>query len=154
MRMLGNILWHFPFFGFITAFVVFLTGLLLTVLVIPAPIGTGLMQYSRFLLAPYTNAMVSKDDLKIQQNLVWKTYSTIIMLLYLPIGLILGFCQIFQIVGLLCTIVGIPVAIPLARTLGVVINPVGKVCGPIEVETALEARRGQELLRKQSGDQG
>lgn len=148
MRTLGNILWHFPFLGFVSAFFVFLTGLLLTLLIVTAPIGTGLMQYARFLLAPYTNAMVSKDDLRVAQNPLWKAYSTIIMILYLPIGLVLAIMQIFQIVGLFCSIVGIPVALPLARSLGTVFNPVGKVCVPRAVEAALEARRGREDIER------
>ena len=48
MRTLGNILWHFPFFGFVTALLAFLVGTLLTLLVIPAPIGLGLIQLSKF----------------------------------------------------------------------------------------------------------
>lgn len=146
MRTLGNILWHFPFFGFITAFLIFLTGLLLTALVITAPIGTGLMQYARFLLAPYTNAMVRKDDLQIQQNSAWKTYSTIIMLLYLPLGLVLAALQVFQIAALCISIIGIPVAIPLAKGLSTVLNPVGKICVPVAVRNELDARKAQEQV--------
>ena len=32
MRTLGNVLWHFPFFGFLTAAFYWLLGLLLTLL--------------------------------------------------------------------------------------------------------------------------
>ena len=39
MKTLGNILWHFPFFGFISAILVFLLGGLLTITVVAAPIG-------------------------------------------------------------------------------------------------------------------
>ena len=37
MRLLGNILWHFPCFGFVTSLFSFLAGILLTVTVVGAP---------------------------------------------------------------------------------------------------------------------
>ena len=39
MRLLGNILWHFPCFGFVTSLFSFLAGILLTVTVVGAPSG-------------------------------------------------------------------------------------------------------------------
>lgn len=60
MRTLGNILWHFPFLGFISAFFTFLAGLFLTITIIAAPIGLGLIQYARFLMLPFSSVMVSK----------------------------------------------------------------------------------------------
>ncbi len=63
MRSLGNILWHFPFFGFVTAFFVFITGILLTFTVVASPIGLGLIEFSKFLLAPYSNEMISSSEL-------------------------------------------------------------------------------------------
>ena len=48
MRTLGNVLWHFPFFGFLTALLTFLCGLILMILVIPAPIGRGLVEHAKF----------------------------------------------------------------------------------------------------------
>jgi uncharacterized membrane protein YccF (DUF307 family) len=129
MRLLGNILWYFPFFGFVTAAWTWLLGLLLTVLVIPAPIGLGLMQYGKFLFMPFSWSMISNADLRPEQTGgFWKTYSTIIMILYLPFGLISVIVAIFQIVLLAITIVGIPMALILAKSLGTFLNPVGKVC--------------------------
>ncbi|SHN68726.1 YccF domain-containing protein [Desulfovibrio litoralis] len=141
MRMLGNILWHFPFLGFMTAFLTFLLGSLLTILIIPAPIGLGLIQLSKFLLAPYSYSMVSKDDLNINQNPAWKTYSFIIMLLYLPIGIIAAVVSAMQVLGLFLTIIGIPMAIPLAKSLGTYLNPVGKVCVPVETAEAIRLQK-------------
>lgn len=131
MRLLGNILWHFPFLGFINAFFTFLTGLLLTVLVIPSPIGLGLIQYSKFLLAPFSYRMVAKSDLNIKQHPLWQAFSFVIMLLYLPIGLILAIVTIVQICGLFVSIVGIPAALALLGGLGTILNPVNKVCVPV-----------------------
>jgi uncharacterized membrane protein YccF (DUF307 family) len=129
MRLLGNILWYFPFFGFVTAAWTWLLGLLLTVLVIPAPIGLGLMQYGKFLFLPFSWSMIDRSDLEPNQGgSLWKAYSTVIMILYLPIGLISVIIALCQIVALAITIVGIPMALILAKSLGTFLNPVGKVC--------------------------
>lgn len=146
MRMLGNIIWHFPFFGFLTALFTFLLGLIFTLLVVSAPLGLGLIQYSKFLLAPYSYAMVSESDLNTNVNPLWKAFSTVIMILYLPIGILVSLVAVLQIACLFFSIIGIPVAIPLARTLGVLLNPVGKVCVPIAVSAAMQARREQEQV--------
>ncbi len=139
MRLLGNILWHFPFFGFLSAIYTFLFGLLLTLVIIPAPIGLGLMQLSKFLLAPYSYEMVNKSDLNITQNPVWEAYSFVIMLFYLPFGVFFAIVGAIQVAGLFLSIVGIPVAIPVAKSLGTYLNPVGKVCVPVGVGQAVQS---------------
>nr|MBZ4218943.1 hypothetical protein [Chlorobium sp.] len=97
MKTLGNILWHFPFFGFFSAILVYLLGFILTVTVVAAPIGLGLMEYGKFLFAPFGHAMISKSDLNVKQNPAWKAYSTIVMIIYLPLGLILALIAVFQV---------------------------------------------------------
>jgi uncharacterized membrane protein YccF (DUF307 family) len=57
-------------------------------LVITAPIGLGLMEFGKFLFAPFGHAMVNKAELKGDQNALWQSYSTIIMILYVPFGLV------------------------------------------------------------------
>ncbi len=146
MRTLGNVLWHFPFFGFVTAALYWLVGLLLTVLVIPAPIGLGLMEFGKFLLAPFGRTMVSKADLNVAQNPVWKAYSTIIMLLYLPLGIVLFVASAIQVVVACVGIFTIPVALVIAKSLGTLLNPVNKVCVPVAVAQELERRRANETL--------
>jgi hypothetical protein len=59
MKTLCNILWHIPCCGFIGAIAVYLLGLILTATVVAAPIGLGLMQYGKFLFAPFGRAMIS-----------------------------------------------------------------------------------------------
>ncbi len=151
MRVLGNILWHFPFLGFLSALVAFLFGLLLTLLVIPAPIGLGLMQLSKFMLAPFSYSMSSKKDLNVRQNKYWKLYATIIMILYLPLGCIMAIITAIQTGLLFLTIVGIPVALVLAKALGTYFNPVGKVCVPRQVAEAIERQKGEALIRDRLG---
>ena len=128
MRLLGNILWHVPFCGFLSALGTFLIGALLTVLVIPAPIGLGLIQLSKFMLAPFSFSMVDKGDLHMSQNPLWAAYSFLIRILYFPIGCLMAIIVAIQTGLLFLSILGIPVALAMAKALGTYFNPVGKVC--------------------------
>lgn len=148
MKTLGNILWHFPFFGFISTILVFLLGGLLTITVVAAPIGLGLIQYSKFLFWPFGNAMTSKKSLNVQQNKYWALYSKIVMVIYFPIGLICAACAMIQVVGLFVTIIGIPSALVIAKSLGTYLNPVNKVCVPSAVVDELEKRSAQSSVDK------
>lgn len=140
MKTLGNIIWHIPFLGFINATIVYLLGLILTVTVVAAPIGLGLMEFAKFLYWPFGNAMVSKKNLDIEQNPIWKTYSTIIMMLYFPFGLLLAILAVFEVVGTFLTIIGIPVAIVVAKSLTTYLNPVNKKCVPSSVANEIRGR--------------
>ena len=148
MRTLGNILWHFPFFGFVTAIFYWLLGALLTVTIVAAPIGLGLMEFGKFLFAPFGHAMVSKSELKVEQNAAWKTYSTIVMILYLPFGVIGLLLSVVQIAALCVTIVGIPIALVIAKSLGTILNPVNKKCVHAAVVEELDRRRAQGEIAK------
>lgn len=148
MRTLGNILWHVPFLGFLNAIVVYLVGLILVSSVIAAPIGLGLMEFGKFLFFPFGNAMISKSQLQVSQNAIWKTYSFIIMLVYLPLGLLIAFVCLFQVVGLLCTVIGIPVAMVVAKSLGTFLNPVNKICVSMAVADELERRKANTMVDK------
>jgi len=140
MSTLGNILWHFPFFGFLQAALTWLLGLILTITVIAAPIGRGLMEYGKFLFAPFSKSMVGRGALNEKQNAVWKAYSTVVMILYIPFGLILALIAVLQIAGLFVSIAGIPLAIVLAKSLGTFFNPVNKKCVPRAVAQEIERR--------------
>ena len=59
MRILGNIIWFFMA-GWILAILTYLSGLILTILVVTAPVGLGLMEYGKFLFLPFTHDMVRK----------------------------------------------------------------------------------------------
>lgn len=148
MKTLGNILWHFPFLGFIDALFTFLLGGLLVITVIGAPIGLGLIQLSKFLMAPFSHSMVDKKDLNIEQNALWKSFGFIIRILYFPFGLFLAVATIFQIAGLFISIVGIPIAIVLAKSLSTFFNPVNKQCVPVAVADELTQRKAKEEVAK------
>lgn len=143
MRLLGNILWHIPFCGFLTALYAFLIGVLLTLTVVAAPVGLGLLQYAKFLLLPFSYDMVGKGELGQARNPLWRAYSFLVMIVYLPFGLIAFVVGIFQAVGLALTIVGIPTAIVVVKSLGTFLNPVGKVCVHVDVNAALQRRKAE-----------
>lgn len=151
MRTLGNILWHFPFLGFLNAIIVYLLGLGLTATVVAAPIGLGLMEYGKFLLMPFGHAMVSKSDLKAEQNAAWKAYATIVRILYFPLGLLLAVVAVLQVVGLCATILGIPPAIVVAKSLGTYLNPVNKKCVDQAVADEVERRKAAPEVKRQLG---
>ena len=150
MRTLGNILWHIPFLGFVTAILYWLLGALLTLTIVAAPIGLGLMEYGKFLFFPFGHAMVSKDALNVKQNAAWQTYSMIVSILYLPFGLVFVVLSVFQVVALCFTIVGIPVALVVAKSLGTAFNPVNKICVRSAVVEELERRRAVSAIEKHS----
>jgi uncharacterized membrane protein YccF (DUF307 family) len=119
LRTLGNILWHFPFLGFITAAFYWLLGLLLTLLVVTAPLGLGLMEFGKFLLAPF--------------------------------GVVFVIVNALQVFALCLSIVGIPVALVIAKSLGTVFNPVNKVCVPSEVAEEMARRNAHAEIDRHRG---
>lgn len=149
MRALANVLWHFPFFGFLSAFLSFLIGTILTITVVAAPIGIGLIQYSKFLLLPFSYEMIKKSDTDLEQNTIWKTYGTILKIIYVPfIGLPLFILTCLQIIALVITILGIPVAIVVAKSLPTLLQPVDKICVPRLVATALAQHKADKQINK------
>lgn len=148
MRTLGNILWHIPFLGFMSALLMFIVGTLFTLTVIGAPIGLGLLQLSRFYLSPFSSAMIYKDELHIQQNEAWKVYSLIVRIVYFPFGLLFATIMAFQIAGLFLSIMGIPAAIAVAKALPTIFNPVNRKCVPVGVRDELKRNQAQEYIRK------
>lgn len=148
MQTLGNILWHIPCLGFISAILSYLAGLLLTATVIASPIGLGLMEYGKYLVLPFGHAMVSKSDLNIPQGKIWKTYSTIVMILWIPFGIVFCILTVIQIVMLALSIIGLPAAIVLSKSLGTWFNPVNKKCVSSAVTEEIERRKAQEQFNK------
>jgi uncharacterized membrane protein YccF (DUF307 family) len=151
MRTLGNLLWHFPFFGFVSAILVYLLGLVLTATVIAAPIGLGLMEFGKFLFVPFGQAMVSQSALKVEQHKAWKAYSTVVTVLYLPIGFLMSVLLAIQVALLFLSIVGIPAALVLAKSLGTCFNPVGKTCVSQAVADELDRRKANAAIDKYVG---
>ena len=151
MRTLGNILWHVPFLGFISSLGTFLVGGLLVITVVGAPLGLGLIELSKFLLTPFSKAMINKKELKQDTNPYWESFGIVVRILYFPFGLLLAALTILQIAGLFITIVGIPVAIVLAKSLSTYFNPVGKKCVPTAVADELSSRKAREQVNQHLG---
>lgn len=151
MRTLANILWHVPFLGFLSAFGAFLIGGLFVVTLVGAPIGLGLIQFSKFLMAPFSHVMIDKSELKPKQNLLWKTYGILVRILYFPFGLVLAVVTVFQIAGLFTSLAGIPMALVLAKSLGTYFNPVNKICVSEEVACEVASRKAKAKVDKAFG---
>lgn len=141
MRILGNIIWFF-LGGWILAILAYLSGLILTILVVTAPVGLGLMEYGKFLFLPFTHDMVRKKKGSITDavHMTYQTYANIVKVIYIIVfGIWLFIGGIFTVIGQFITIIGIPCAIVLAKSLGTIFNPVDKVC--ISHDLAEELRR-------------
>ncbi len=152
MRLLGNMLWHFPFLGFVPAICSYLLGFLLTLSVVAAPLGLGLIEFGRFLFVPFSYSMVSKTALGETQNPLWAVYCNIIMILYLPFGLLLTACAAIQVAIMFLSIFGIPVAIVYAKSVGTFLNPVNKRCVPRVVAEEITRRENAALIQKHLGN--
>ena len=76
MRLLFNIVW-WVLFGWLVALIFYVLGIVLTLLVVTAPVGLGLMEYGKFLLAPFSRDMISeaKFQLDADKNSARKAYS-------------------------------------------------------------------------------
>lgn len=143
MRTFANVLWHVPFFGFLSAIGTWLFGGLLTLTVVAAPIGLGLMEFGKFLFAPFSRSMVRKSELRHQENHAWKAYSLLVSILYLPFGVLFAALGALQVAALFLTVIGIPAAIVVAKSLGTYLNPVNKRCVHHAVADEIVARRAR-----------
>lgn len=132
-----NVLWHFPFLGFLIAIGYALWGVVLCCTVILLPLGLGYLQIARFTLTPFSSALVSKKDLELirpqERSEAMKIYSTIIFVLFIPFGVIAAGLACFQILYCFLSIVGIPCGIVWVKLLPSLFNPVDKVCVPKSV---------------------
>lgn len=151
MRTLGNIIWHIPFLGFMTAFGTFIVGGLMMATIIGAPIGLGLIRLSKFFLAPFSHAMVPSSEVNPNKHQAWRIFGILVWILYLPFGIVLSLLLIAQIVIMFCTIVGIPVALALAKALPTFFMPVNKKCVPVAVRDELQARKAKAQVETQLG---
>lgn len=162
MKSLANILWHFPFFGFLRAFGTALVAVFFIATVIGAPIGLGLLQLAKFYLSPFSKAMVSEKVLnkppkqydgtlgKIMEisSKLWGTLGFIVKIVYFPIGLFMAIINILMIGAEFVSLVGIPVALGESKALSTWFSPVGKICVSSAVAEELEARKAKAEVDK------
>ncbi len=150
MKTLLNIIWHFPFLGFLHAFWYALVGLFFCCTVILLPLGLGYLNFARYLLSPFSSAMIAKDDLyKLtgkKRNSATAAYSLVIRILYFPFGLLAAVSAILMIALQFVSIIGIPCAMVWARGLSTIFNPVGKVRVSKTVADEIERLKAQAEL--------
>ena len=121
--------------------------------VIGAPIGLGMIQHSKFLLTPFSKRMISDSEIKKEKSPLWETMGVIAFILYLPFGILTSLVTIAQIFLLFITIIGIPVALVLAKSLSTYFNPVGKICVDSEFADELKRQRARDRVSKMVTDQ-
>ena len=166
MRSLANILWHFPFLGFLRALGTAFVGIIFVLTIIGAPIGLGLLQLAKFYLSPFSKAMVSEKLLnkapkeydgtlgKILEisSKLWGTLGIIVKIVYFPIGLFMALVNIFMIAAEFVSLIGIPVALGEAKALSTWFAPVGKVCVSKAVADELESRKAKAEVDPKLGN--
>ncbi len=152
MRTLGNIIWHIPFLGFLFSLAYAVGGLFFCITIIGIPIGLGWLQFSLFLLSPFSKAMVSREDLNLltgkSQSEGMQAFSIIVRILYFPLGLFAAIGALCTIIGEFISIIGIPCGIVWAKSLSTIFNPVNKVCVPRAVAMEIERRKEAGTLEE------
>lgn len=137
MAALGNILW-FLFFGWWNALAYILVGALWCVTVIGIPIGKALFQYAKLMALPFGKVIMKETEMKGTENVsaVRRVGGAIANIIWLPIGIILFVVTIVETVAAAITIIGIPIAVVLARSAKFIIWPIGaKVITKQQAET-------------------
>ena len=154
MRVFLNIIWHFPFMGFLFALSTAIAGLLWCCTIIGIPLGLGLFSLSRFYLSPFTSALVSKSDLALvtgnEQNTAMKAWGLVIRILYFPFGLFMAICQIIVCALEFISIIGIPCGVVAAKALSTIFNPINKTCVSRAVADQIAQKKAENSIAKMS----
>lgn len=135
MRTIYNVLWYFPFLGFLIAIYAATFGLVFLFLF---PVGKGLLQLAKFYMAPFSFDMKRTTDIYPSDQV--KTYGVLgvlMLLFWFPFALILGFSLAIPFLAYGASVVFLPASIVIARSLVFVFNPINAVCVPLA--------RGQEV---------
>lgn len=153
-----NILWHFPFFGFLFAFFYALFGAILCCTVVLYPVGLGFFQIARFLLTPFSSALVTRKELDLvrpeERSTAAATFSTVITILYFPFGLIAAAGALFAMIGEFLSIIGIPCGIVWFKALPAIFMPVDRICVPKAVADEIARIKAGDTVRRYKGETG
>ena len=159
MRGCLNVFWYFPLFGFFHALIYVIMGAILCCTVILYPIGLGYFQIARYLLSPFSSALVSRADLLLvrpqdatDEKSFSDTYTKIIGVLFIPFGLIASAYAVLGIINCCLYIVTIPCVYVWTRALPAIFNPTGKVCVPIAVADEITRIKNGQTVAKFKGD--
>ena len=153
MGTIGNILWHFPFFGFVTAGLTWILGLLFTITGVLAPLGNGLREMANFYMAPFSKKLVNEKMLPDynpeEKNKAWAAYKGISKILWVVVfGWWLFIASVFQGIALCISIIGIPVGLVVLKNATSLFNPIGKKCVSNELHQAIMMNNAQTELNK------
>ena len=79
---------------------------------------------------------------------IFRLKSVYIIFLGIPMAIV----TLIQIIGCFCSVIGIPVAIVMAKSLGTLLQPVGKVCVDHSVAQALLVEQGRNQLQSMNNN--
>tara|TARA_Y100000296_G_C4997812_1_gene168615 strand:+ start:64 stop:549 length:486 start_codon:yes stop_codon:yes gene_type:complete len=157
MKTLGNILWHFPCFGFLMAFHYFVMGSILTILGITAPYGIGLMKISKMLLTPFGKDVVRNGEYGLQFNSefkdnkfynAYKKYEIVFKIFWYPLGVVLACLHCLAAIGCAMTIINIPLALIQLKLAKAIFNPVGIFIVDSDLVKAAKNKHTSEKLNE------
>jgi uncharacterized membrane protein YccF (DUF307 family) len=111
-----------------------------------------MIQHSKFLLTPFSKRMISDSEIKKEKSTLWKIMGVVAFILYLPFGILTSLVTIAQIFLLFITIIGIPVALVLAKSLSTYFNPIGKICVDSEFADELLKQKAKDRISKMTTD--
>lgn len=157
MRTLGNILWHFPFLGFLRAIANYIGGAVMCLTIIFIPVGLGMFQIGKFQFLPFDRALVTRKDLALATGEQYRpggfmrVLNVIARILYFIPGCAAFLSGAGVMIGEFCSLIGIPAGLVEMRTLFSYFNPINKVCVPIEVETLIKTRKAQANVSRYTG---
>ena len=75
MKVLGNVIWHIPYLGFLIALIYAICGVFWCISIIGIPVGLGLFQLSLFMLTPFHKRLVSREDLEMLTGMDQRIFS-------------------------------------------------------------------------------
>jgi len=133
MRILMNIIWGL-FGGWWAALANVLFGLLCYMTVILIPLGVISFKVAGFMAAPFGKVIVSKKG----QGNSSKVLSTVMNILWLPIGLINALGMVFSCLILAVTIIGLPFALQGIKLMNYILWPFGREAISKELHEAKE----------------
>lgn len=152
-----NVIWHFPLFGFLCSLVFAIAGVIWCCTIIFYPIGLGYFRIAKYLLSPFTSALVSQKDLELVRNdndgnSFHTSYSKIIGILFIPFGILSAIGAIFHVIYCCLSIIGIPCAYVWFNALPAFFNPTDKICVPKEVADEIDRLKSGAKLSAFKGE--
>lgn len=149
MTLLGNIIW-FIFFGWWNFLLYGFLGLVCCATIIGIPIGKALFQYAKLMTFPFGKVIIKETELKGKENVsaIRRVGGTIANILWLPVGIITFILNIGTMIVCAITIIGIPVAVVIAKSCKFLIWPVG---AKVITKDEAEALRMEKSMMKVMG---